>query len=294
MRGMRRALRIAANTLGVLLLLAALAAAALLINGQRLLNRQVPVQVAAVPYATGAAVLARGEYLFQSRDCAACHGEGGEGKVLIDDPDGFRVRTPNLTPGAGVSRYTEADWVRTIRHGVKPDGRPLFIMPSENYSRLTDDDVAALVAYMRSLPPQEGGPASFELPLLVRLLHGAGQIPDAASKIDHTLPPQQPVPAGDPIQLGRYAAMTCIGCHGSKLEGGRIVGAPPDWPPAANLVSAAGPLAGYRNAEAFATLVHTGVRPDGSSVSPHMPRIPSTSDEELAAMFTFLKASAAP
>ena len=59
-------------------------------------------------------------------------------------------RAPNISPGPGsvVAKYTPADWERSLRHGVKPDGRPLMIMPSEDYNRLTDADLGALVAYV--------------------------------------------------------------------------------------------------------------------------------------------------
>ena len=296
MGSMKKTLRFSLYAAGALLLLVAVAVAGLLVNSHRLLDRQLPLTVAAVPYASGAAALARGEHLFKSRDCAGCHGDGGEGHVFIDDPIGLKVRSANLTRGEGsaVRSYTEADWVRAIRHGVKPDGRPVFIMPSENYNRLTDADLAALVAYIRSLPPQDAGPASFQLPLVVRLAHGAGQIPMAADKIDHGLPPQVPLPDGDAIKLGLYVAQTCIGCHGAKLQGGPIPGAPPSWPAAANLVSANGALARYADAQAFATVVRSGTRPDGSQVSTHMPKNPHFSDAELAALFAYLKASPEP
>jgi mono/diheme cytochrome c family protein len=251
--------------------------------------------VTPVPYAAAsAAVLARGEHLFKSRGCAACHGDGGEGRVHLDDADiGLKVRSANLTTGAGsaVLRYTEADWVRTIRHGVKPDGKPVFVMPSEDYSRLTDDDLAALVAYIRSLPARDSQPAAFKLPLVVRLMHGAGQIPDAAAKIDHSLPPQEPVPQADELKLGRYVAQACIGCHGPQWQGGRIPGTPPSWPEAANLVSADGAMARYKTAQAFSVLVRTGVRPDGTAVSSHMPKNPHLRDDELAAMYAFFKSA---
>ena len=76
-----------------------------------------------------------------------------------------------------VAKYTPADWERTLRHGVKPDGRPVMIMPSEDYNRLTDVDLGALVAYMRQLPPAAGGAAELVLPLPLRALYGLGHDP---------------------------------------------------------------------------------------------------------------------
>jgi mono/diheme cytochrome c family protein len=115
--------------------------------GDRKTMRRVEVAVTAISIPNDAASLERGRYLFATRGCADCHGGGGAGKVFIDDGSMF-ARSPNISTGAGnvVAAYRSEDWVRTIRHGVKPDGRPLFIMPSEDYNRLSDADLGALVA----------------------------------------------------------------------------------------------------------------------------------------------------
>ncbi len=65
------------------------------------------------------------------------------------------VKSPDITAGAGgvVTDYTEGDWVRAIRHGVNPAGHALVMMPSGDYAGMSDGDLAALVAYARSLPP---------------------------------------------------------------------------------------------------------------------------------------------
>ena len=148
---MKRVIRFFGWALLVLVVLGLVAAGAAHLLAQRKLNRAIEVNVAPVAFASGGAALARGRYLFQSRGCGECHGDNGGGKLLIDDPGGLRVWTPNIAPGPGsrVAKYTEADWVRTIRHGVKPDKRPILIMPCEDYNRFTDADVAAIVAYVR-------------------------------------------------------------------------------------------------------------------------------------------------
>src|SRR6478735_1608505 len=138
--------------------------------GERKRERVVDVRVVPIPFANDAAALRQGKYLFESRGCSECHGNNGAGRVVVDAPNGFFVRTPNITRGEGgpAAAYGEADWVRAIRHGVNPKGRALLVMPCEDYNRLTDADVAAIVAYARSLPPVSGGRAELHMPLLIK------------------------------------------------------------------------------------------------------------------------------
>jgi len=166
------------------------------------------------------------------------------------------------------------------------------VMPSEDYNRFTDDDLAALVAHIRSLPPQTGQGAVVKLPLPVRVLYGFGVVPDAASRIDHTLPPQQPVPEGVTLAHGEYVANMCIGCHREGLVGGKIPGGPPDWPPASRLAPGEGSVMGrYADADALITLFRSGKRPDGTAVQV-MPfeSLREMSETDLRALHLYLKA----
>jgi mono/diheme cytochrome c family protein len=288
-------IRFSLYALSSLILFVAVAVCALLWNSHRKINRVISVAVTPVAYTNDASSVERGKYLYQARGCAECHGENGAGKTFINDPNGLSARGANLTLGSGstVKNYTEQDWVRSIRHGIKPDGRPLFIMPSEDYARFSDKDVADIVAYVRALPAQETAQGSlFQLPLIVKLVYGAGILKDSAAKIDHSLPPAQAVPTGVTLEHGRYLVQTCAGCHGQKLEGGKIVGAPPDWPPAANLSArAGGVMSKYLTIEQFKTMMHTGVRPDGSKVNSAMPfqSFQHINDVDLQAMHLYLR-----
>jgi mono/diheme cytochrome c family protein len=235
---------------------------------ERRMNRLIDVQPAPVALRSDAAAVERGRYLYASRGCADCHGADGGGRSFVK-ADNLHLAGPNISPGPGsvVAGYQALDWVRTLRHGVKPDGRPLRVMPSEDYARLTDDDLGALVAYVRSLPSVQGGAAVIELPLPAQVLYGFGQIPDAADKIDHRLPPAQPVPEGVNVEHGRYVAQMCIGCHGPQLAGGRIPGSPPDWPAAPRLTPGDGnAMARYADAAALQRLFVSGRRADGTPV----------------------------
>ena len=94
---------------------------------------------------------------------------------------------------------------------------------------------------------------------------------------------------------GAYVANACIGCHGPGLAGGRIPGAPPDWPAAANLTPGAGTaLANYADEKAFVAMMRSGVRPDGSAISTVMPfgSLKAMSDIDLEALFLYLKSLA--
>jgi mono/diheme cytochrome c family protein len=262
-------------------------------------ERQIEVAVQAVPVPTDAEALARGAYLYASRGCADCHGANGAGRVFLDDGHGLKVAGPNLTRGRGgvTQAYQPSDWVRTVRHGVKPDGRPVFIMPSEDYNRLTDADLGALVAYVQSLPPQDGQGAVFELPLPLKVLYGFGAIRDAAAKIDHRLPPQAPVAEGVTAEHGAYVANMCLGCHGPRLEGGKIPGGPPDWPAAARLAPGDGNVmaARYADPDAFIAMLRSGKRPDGSAIQV-MPfeALSKLSDVDARALHRYLTGLGAP
>ena len=278
-------------------MLAALAAAALVVGaqlGERKAQRRIEVKLEAVPYRSDAPAVERGRYLYVSRNCAECHGADGAGHDVVKDGKGLYVHAPNITPAAGsvVARYAPIDWTRTIRHGVKPDGRPTIVMPSEDYARLTDDDVAAIVAYVRQLAPADGPGATIELPMPVKALYAVGMVKDAAERIDHTLPPQRPVPEGVTAEHGAYVANTCIGCHGDHLSGGKIPGAPPDWPAAANLTPGEGSaMTRYTDAQALIAMFRSGKRPDGSAVSTVMPfaGLKAMSETDVRALYLHLK-----
>ena len=255
------------------------------------MQRTVAVSVAAVPIPSDTASVERGAYLYASRGCADCHGADGAGRTFIDN-GGLHVAGPHISPGAGsvTAAYQPEDWVRTIRHGIKPDGRPALIMPSEEYNRLTDADLGALVAYLRQMPATGGGAAVIQLPLPVRVLYAFGQVQDAAEKIDHNLPPPLPVPEGPTAEHGRYVAGMCVGCHGAQLSGGKIPGGPPDWPAAANLTpGSGGSMSRYPDAAAFARMMKSGRRDDGSPITV-MPfeALSKMNDNDLQGLYAYL------
>lgn len=110
----------------------------------------------------------RGEYLSRIMDCGGCHTPG----ALAGQPDmkrplagsaiGFQIPglgtfyPPNLTPDreTGLGSWSEADIIKAVRAGVRPDGRMLApAMPWHAYAALTDADARLLARYLKTMPP---------------------------------------------------------------------------------------------------------------------------------------------
>ncbi|GLC25497.1 c-type cytochrome [Roseisolibacter agri] len=247
--------------------------------------------IAAHPFTVRAdsATIAMGERLALTRGCKDCHGENLAGNVLIDDPAIGRFAGPNLTMGGRGKHLTDADWERAVRHGLRRDGSQLLVMPSNEFTGFSDEDLAAIVAYARSLPASpKVAPASYVGPV-ARVLFVTGQI-DAlpAQKIDHAAPhPARVVP--DPTAAyGKYLAAGCQGCHNPSFTGGKIPGTPPEWKPAANITPEG---IGHWSESDFVTALRTARRPDGSAIDPQMPvkMTKHMTDTELKALYAYLR-----
>src|SRR5258708_3919349 len=126
------------------------------------LNQPHANPVADVHVAGTAAQIARGQQL--AHICESCHSEqtqlplsGANFVSKFGLPPLGTLYAPNLTPSGNIKDWTDGEVIRAIREGVYKDGRSLLIMPSDNFRNLSDDDVQALVAYLRS-QPATGGP----------------------------------------------------------------------------------------------------------------------------------------
>ena len=84
-----------------------------------------------VPWASDAPALEHGRYLFRSRGCADCHGVDGGGREFINDGKAYACAGPISRRAELLATTPHRDWERVVRHGVKSDGRPASIMPSE-------------------------------------------------------------------------------------------------------------------------------------------------------------------
>lgn len=237
--------------------------------------------------------VARGQHLTAATyGCKECHGDDFSGGVMVDDPAIGRLLGPNLTTGAGsrTLTYTAADWDRIVRHGVKPNGAGTP-MPSQDFFAMSDRELSDIVAYIRSLPPVDNEVPPVSLGPVGKMLVATGQFQFSADihptkhDITHaTFPP----PALPNAEFGKHLAQTCAGCHNTSFTGGKIIGGPPDWPPAANLTPAG--LVDWTY-EDFHRALTEGVSKDGRALLEPMASAPkfakNMTDVELQALWAY-------
>ena len=289
---MSKLLRWAGITLVALLIVASLAGLAVYAASNRHLHQSYTVQPAPIDVPSGADVIERGRHIAVTRGCNDCHGADLGGAKVIENPAMGVLHGANLTRGQGgkTANYQDIDWVRSIRHGVNPEGRPLILMPSEEYSQMSNSDLGALIAFLKSAPPVNRESVPVKLGPVARALVLAGKFSISAEHIDHTnLRPTEIAPAVS-AEYGRYLAVGCTGCHNPSFSGGKIDAGPPDWPPAANLTPhASGRLAKWSETD-FITTLRTAHRPDGTELNIVMPRnFGKMNDTELKALWAYLK-----
>ena len=106
----------------------------------------------------GQALLARGEYVARATDCVACHTLGSSkpyaGGLPFHLPFGT-IYAPNITPDkeTGIGTWTDAEFIRAMRHGVGKDGEDLYpAFPYTSYAQMSTEDILALKAYLFSQP----------------------------------------------------------------------------------------------------------------------------------------------
>ena len=222
---MARAFRILKRALFVLVGLIVTAVAGLYGASEWMLRTRYDVRPQSIVLPTDPASLERGRHLTEHvMHCAGCHGDDLGGKLFFDaGPLVARIPAPNLTSGRGGigTRYTDADWVRAVRHGVRPDGRPLVVMPSDGFSRLPASDLAAVIAYVKSRPAVDRDLAAKTIGPIgrVMLLSDPTHVLTATA-IDHSKPVPEVVPS-DVIAKGEHLANIsgCTSCHGPDLTG---------------------------------------------------------------------------
>lgn len=242
--------------------------------------------------------------------CAYCH-RGADGKLSgdlwINDPEAGKLWSANITqhPEAGIGKYTDGELVRVLRTGVKRDGHlsgPFMTFPS-----MSDEDIAAVISFLRSDAPQvqpspnRQPPA--DLSLIFKMLTKLIFKPDAYPEKTIVAPPPT-----DQLAYGRYLATAkwyCFDCHSASFETnnkvepekspGYCAGGNPVADKENNIVNSANitpdPETGIGSwtLDEFGQAVRFGKRPDGKNLRHQMPPMTLLTDEEVAAIWTYLQ-----
>lgn len=286
-------------TVGVILILIVVAATVFFLISKQHENEIYQIDVAAIDYTfeNEAEMLSWGQHVATIRGCLDCHGGDLGGKIFAEDPIVGVLIATNMTAGPGGigSTYSDVDLIRSIRHGVRKDGKSVIFMPSHEYNVIDSKDMAALIGYIRSMEPVDSShlpETNIAIPIRAIYVLSAGDFHLFPARIiDHSLPLPETVEYRAPMELGAYLATTCMGCHGNHYGGGKIPGVPPDWPDAAN-ITMGGTLANYASEEDFIKTMRDGVTPMGLEMKPEfMPWtvFGSMTDEELSGLFVYLQ-----
>jgi len=167
--------------------------------------------------------LARGKYLSQGPlHCFVCHSErawnvpgappiaekAGSGRIFLKDSTHL-LATPNITPDneTGAGKWTDDMLARAIREGIGNDGRALNpMMPYVAFRNLSDEDLASIVVYLRSIPSVRNSLPQRQLPLAEE------EVLVTAPEPIYT--PVLPRDLSEPVKRGKYLVdLSCTGCH---------------------------------------------------------------------------------
>lgn len=200
--------------LGALAVAAVLAVGYVYFASQAIIDKTYPLRASAFHASADAAALARGEHLTVVLGCADCHGAGLTGQLFADVP-GSAIYSRNLTLLA--RDFSDADFDRAIRHGVRPDGRSVLVMPSDVYSGMSDGELSAIVGYLRSLKAQGAATPEPSIGLVVRFALVTGQL---KTDVAYFADDRPSLDLGPRFAAGRHlAAIACAECHSTSLAG---------------------------------------------------------------------------
>ncbi len=269
-----------------LLTVAVLVASALMINGLvRLSGRGAAapnIKVAATPDQ-----IERGHAISDSF-CGACHSRTGTLTGGVDIGEDLPIRvgsfvSANLTPAGDLRHWSDGEIFRAIRNGIAADGRWLMIMSYTNAGRPSDDDIEAVIAYIRSQPAAgeiTPDPPDRLNPLGLIML-GAGMLPRGKPVLSGAI---MAPPKSATARYGEYilSYQDCRECHGANLTGG-IQGQLAPVGPGLEMVK------DWKPAELISTL-RTGIDPTRHQLGKQMPWRPigRMDDDELTAIYEYL------
>ena len=238
--------------------------------------------------------LARGEHL-TTMICTGCHGADLSGVANWFPPGPFgSMDSANLTSGNGGigKEFTmDDDYVNAIRHGVDPEGKPIYMPAVVAFASMSDEDLGAIIAYLKTVPPVDHPTNGQNFSALGKILIGAGlfgKLPvEEVSHVSHVTAPA----AGVTVEYGQYLVTIgdCKSCHGQQLAGGPFPD--PSVKILAPNLTPGGNLASWSEQD-FITAMRTGIEPDGEELeAKYMPwkEIGLASDDELKAMFLYLQ-----
>ena len=225
--------------------------------------------------------------------CEGCHGSdlSGINAWFSEGPLGT-VDSANLTSGVGgIGREftSDQDYVNAIRHGIDPAGKPIFMPAVNSTSFLSDKDLGAIIAYVKSVPPVDHETYGHQFTPLAKIMYALGALPplpvEVVSHEIHVTSPER----GVSVEYGGYLVDTndCRVCHGQQMNGAQF----PD--PTVNLITpnlTTGGEPGFWTEEQFLITIRTGVAPSGHQLSEHMPwkQYRNMTDDELKAIFMYL------
>jgi cytochrome c553 len=208
----------------------------------RAMSRQYKVaETLSVPLPTDANEIAEGKRLAHLTGCISCHGQDLEGAFIVEIPGAARFIGPNISNV--LPAYSDAQLVGLLRRGVKLDGTGAWLMPSEMFQHLHDDDLARIVAWLRTVPARDGIAERTQIHVMGRAIVALGGFKSAAQQIE-----EQTGPRIDTSSRGAYLVMNlCSECHGQDLKGREEAKAP-------SLIVAKG-----YSADDFSRLMYTGI-----------------------------------
>ncbi len=232
--------------------------------------------------------IARGEHLANTF-CVECHSTTGQLPLTGGVDLGADLPLPlgkfisvNLTPAGPLKDWSDGQILRILREGAAPDGRRLIMMGAVRARYMSDDDLHAVIAYLRSQAPVENPtPQPPDSPnLLGGIMLALGMAPSEPPVTTSIAS----VPKGPTAEYGKYMVsfQDCPVCHGPQLDGNPTS---PLVPKGANLRVVKG-----WTPEQFITTLRTGVDPSGHTLSAQMPwrSIARLDDVELGAIHTYL------
>lgn len=184
------------------------------LQSESIIQRRYPLaSTTALPVPT-AKDLVRGAHLVAVTGCADCHGADLEGR-LLNARSVLPVFASNLTRAAQV--YSDAELERAIRYAIRPDATTDWLMPSACYRYMSEADVAAIIAYLRTRPPAGPVRPVPRFDFAARWALATGRLEPAFTSALASPASLDPGPRYDG---GRYLArIACAECHGTDFEG---------------------------------------------------------------------------